>query len=202
MDSLDEHKVYQVQKGRVLHDDNEPVPDVIAVGLHKLTEGPLKEYNTAFHHLQKRRKMKPVSSKDIPASATGSQTMTTSNANSDSTTFLSPTASGSHSTTRTRSLNLVDADTLDAAVLETADEEEIVDELEDETLGEVFQILDNLENGRIDDSLPRTNAEDVAFDMDEVIIEEDDYYTDGTTTSDSDNDSEESLEEGAEDFEL
>ena len=35
MDSLDEHKVYQVQKGRVLiHDDDEPVPDVIAVGLH------------------------------------------------------------------------------------------------------------------------------------------------------------------------
>ena len=84
MDSLDEHKVYQVQKGRVLHDDDEPVPDVIAVGLHKLTEGPLNEYNTAFHHLQKRRKMKPVSSKDILTSATG---MTTSNTDSDSTTL-------------------------------------------------------------------------------------------------------------------
>ena len=35
-----------------------------------------------------------------------------------------------------------------------------------------------------------TSAEDVAFDMDEVIIEEDDYYTDGTITSDLYNDSE------------
>jgi hypothetical protein len=75
---------------------------------------------------------------------------------------------------------------------------------EEETLSEVFQILDNLENGRIEDSLPRTSAEDVAFDMDEVIsIEEDDYYTDGTTstTSDSDNDSEGSLGDDVEDFE-
>ena len=35
-----------------------------------------------------------------------------------------------------------------------------------------------------------TSAEDVAFDINEVIIEEDDYYTDGTITSDSYNDSE------------
>ena len=46
-----------------------------------------------------------------------------------------------------------------------------------------MQILDNMENGQIDKSLPRTSAEDVAFDMDEIIIEEDDYYTDGTTDS-------------------
>ena len=39
-----------------------------------------------------------------------------------------------------------------------------------------MQILDNMENGQIDksESLPRTSAEDVAFDMDEIIIEEDD----------------------------
>ena len=59
-----------------------------------------------------------------------------------------------------------------------------------------------MENGRIDDSLPRTSAEDVAFDMDEVIIEEDDYYTDGATTSDLDNDSEGSLEDGVQDIKL
>ena len=47
-----------------------------------------------------------------------------------------------------------------------------------------------------------TSAEDVAFDMDEVIIEEDDYYTDGTITSDSYNDSEGFLEDGVEDIEL
>jgi hypothetical protein len=104
-------------------------------------------------------------------------------------------------------LNLIDVDTLpvDAVVLETRtmDEEEILDEEELETPGEVFQILNNLENGEIDDSLPRTSAEDVAFDMDEVIssIEENDYYTD-STTSDSDNDSEGPSEEDVDNFEL
>ena len=61
-----------------------------------------------------------------------------------------------------------------------------------------MQILDNMENGQLDRSLPRTSAEDVVFDMDEVIIiEEDDYYTDGTTNSEDNSDvsSEDSLED-------
>ena len=214
MDSLDEHKVYQIQKGRVLHDDDEPVPDVVAVGLHKLTEGPLNEYNAAFHRLQKRRKMKPVSSKDIPTSESASQTVTASNhiADSDSpATFPNPiaSASGTPSHSTSQKLQVVHTDSswssdLDKqdAVLETVDqEEEILEDEETINVSEVFQILDNMENGRIEDSLPRTSAEDVAFDMDEIIIEEDDYYTDGTT-SESDNDSEGSLEDGVEDFEL
>lgn len=66
---------------------------------------------------------------------------------------------------------------------------------------EAFQILNNMENGQIYESLPRTSAEDVAFDtMDEVIIEEEDYYIDGT--SDSDNDSDASLEDSIENYEL
>ena len=87
--------------------------------------------------------------------------------------------------------------------METVDqEEEILEDEETINVSEVFQILNNMENGQIEDSLvPRTSAEDVAFDMDEIIIEEDDYYTDGTT-SESDNDSEGSLEDGVEDFEL
>ena len=85
--------------------------------------------------------------------------------------------------------------------METFDE--IIDDEETLQVSEVFQILDNMENGRIEDSLPRTSAEDVAFDMDEIIIEEDDYYTDGTsTTSDSDNESDGSSEDGAEALEL
>ena len=84
----------------------------------------------------------------------------------------------------------------------TVDEEEILEEgnNEEETFNEVFQILDNMESGRIVESLPRTSAEDVAFDMDEVIIEEEDYYTDGT--SDSDNNSGRSTEDSVGDFEL
>ena len=44
-------------------DDDEPVKDVIEVGLQNLTEGnknPLSEYNEAFQNLQVRRRMKPV----------------------------------------------------------------------------------------------------------------------------------------------
>ena len=87
--------------------------------------------------------------------------------------------------------------------METFDE--IIDDEETLQVSEVFQILDSMENGRIEDSLPRTSAEDVAFDRDEIIIEEDDYYTDGTTsstTSDSDNESDDPSEDGGEDLEL
>ena len=131
--------------------------------------------------------MKPVSSKDIPTSTatvtqaglgTSSQmvqTVITSNTDSDSATVLDS---------------------------EIVNEEEILEEgnNEGETLSEVFQILDNMENGQIDKSLPRTSAEDVAFDMDEVIIEEDDYYTDGTT--DSEDDSDVSLKDSLEDIKV
>ena len=45
--------------------------------------------------------------------------------------------------------------------------------------------------------LPRISAEDVAFDMDEIIIDEEDYYyTDGTSNSDA------SSKDSVEDFEL
>ena len=195
MDSLDEHTVYQIQKGRVLHNDDKVVPDVIAVGLHRLMEGmntPLKEYNTAFHRLQKHRSMKPVSSSDIPTSAS-TPTCSTPVPNLTMTLPLATSVTSpsfdhlSHddSNTMTPSLH---------TVMESLDDEEIPEEgnNEEETLrlNEVFQIIDNMENGQIDESLPRTSAEDVAFDMDEVIVDEDYYDTDGTTsTSDSDSDS-------------
>ena len=55
MESLDENNIYRIQKGWILDDDNEPVKDVIKVGLQNLTEGnknPLSEYNEAFQKLQ------------------------------------------------------------------------------------------------------------------------------------------------------
>jgi hypothetical protein len=48
--SLEEHKVYKIIPGRVLKGENEPVKDVVAIGLQNLTEGaknPLSECNTA-----------------------------------------------------------------------------------------------------------------------------------------------------------
>jgi hypothetical protein len=47
----------------VLDDDNEPIKDVIAVGLQNLVEGnknPLSDYNEAFRNLQAQRQKKPA----------------------------------------------------------------------------------------------------------------------------------------------
>ncbi|KAJ7573000.1 hypothetical protein C8J56DRAFT_1008478 [Mycena floridula] len=63
MKSLDENNVYRLTKGRVLDDDDKPVPDVMSVGLQNLTDStsnPLVEYNKAFLRLQARRRMKPL----------------------------------------------------------------------------------------------------------------------------------------------
>jgi len=63
MESLDENNTYQIQKGRILNDDNEPVKDVIKVSLQKLMEenkNPLSEYNKAFQNHQAWQRMKPI----------------------------------------------------------------------------------------------------------------------------------------------
>ena len=136
--------------------------------------------------------MKPVSSKDISTSA--GPTMMTSNANSESVTVPNPTMTHWHPTSIT-SLSFVQSDTLDT-VLETENDEGVLKEgNDDEKTNKAFQILDKMENSQIlDESLPRINVEDVAFDMDEIIIDEEDYYTDGTT-SDSDASSKDSVED-------
>ena len=97
--------------------------------------------------------MKLVSSKDILTSA--SPTMMTSNANSESSTVPNPTMTHLHPMSIT-SLSFVQSDTPDT-VLETMDDEEVLEEgNEEEETNKVFQI--------------------VAFDMDEIIIDEEDYY--------------------------
>lgn len=81
MDSLDEHNVYRITKGRVTDEDDPPVPDITAVGVQTLTDSssnPLAEYNKAFRRLQARRRMKPVVDDDFgatsqPASHNGAQ---------------------------------------------------------------------------------------------------------------------------------
>ena len=83
--------------------------------------------------------------------------------------------------------------------MKTVDDEEVLEEgNNEEETNKVLQILDKMENGQIlDESLPRISAEDVAFDMDEIIIDEEDYfYTDGTSNSDA------SSKDSVEDFEL
>ncbi|KAG7087025.1 hypothetical protein E1B28_013004 [Marasmius oreades] len=54
IESLEQHKVYQIIDGRILDNDDAPVKDVISEGIIHLT-GPLHDYNTAFKSLQARR---------------------------------------------------------------------------------------------------------------------------------------------------
>ncbi|THU83026.1 hypothetical protein K435DRAFT_931891 [Dendrothele bispora CBS 962.96] len=62
MQSLDEHDVYRLKKGREL-DEDEVVIDAITTGLQALTDtvdNPISEYNAAFKKLQRRRQMRLV----------------------------------------------------------------------------------------------------------------------------------------------
>ena len=137
--------------------------------------------------------MNPVSFNDIPTSTTHASTSFTTSAtapNPIATLPTSPSLNHHHSNTST-----LPRDT--ASALESLYEEEIPEKgnnEEENGLSEVLQILENMENGKVDESLPRISAEDVSFDMDKVFIEEYDYYTDGTTSSDSDDESDVSLE--------
>ena len=64
MDSLDEHDVYMLQEGRVLDDNEKPVPDILSAGMAALTHGssisPLAEFNQQFAILRERRRLTPI----------------------------------------------------------------------------------------------------------------------------------------------
>ncbi|THU88386.1 hypothetical protein K435DRAFT_679968, partial [Dendrothele bispora CBS 962.96] len=63
MDSLAEHEVYKVKKGRTLSTADDIVTDVITVGVQLLLQGStslLDEYNLTFKRLQRRSRVKPV----------------------------------------------------------------------------------------------------------------------------------------------
>ncbi|KAF9031725.1 hypothetical protein BDP27DRAFT_1375121 [Rhodocollybia butyracea] len=61
MNSLEEHNVYTLTKGRVLDAGEEPSVDVVSKGLEQLLHGtPLVEYNQAFKQLQRRRRIQPI----------------------------------------------------------------------------------------------------------------------------------------------
>ncbi|KAJ7235067.1 hypothetical protein C8J57DRAFT_1572916 [Mycena rebaudengoi] len=65
MASLCEHEVYVLKEGRVLDDDEMPVPDVLSAGAASLTHGissnPIDEFNELFDQLRQRRTLIPIS---------------------------------------------------------------------------------------------------------------------------------------------
>jgi hypothetical protein len=167
MSSLDEHKVYQIQKGRMVKEE-EVVKDVVGVGLQNLTAGeknPLNEYNAAFRRLQIRRRMKPVSlaslkgrSEQAPA-----HIPTQPPQSPPPPSITSPIPS------------------IPAA---EEDEEEFEENPAPEETSEIDRILEDVENGVADETLPRLTEDDVALDMDEIVVEDDEFID--TDESDSD----------------
>ena len=57
--SLREHRVYEVEHGRIIEGDAPTVPNIVSAGLSALPT-PLREYNDAFRKLQERRRMTPL----------------------------------------------------------------------------------------------------------------------------------------------
>ncbi|KAJ7289061.1 hypothetical protein C8J57DRAFT_1627382 [Mycena rebaudengoi] len=76
MESLDEHDVYTLTEGRVLDDDEQPVPDIVSDGMAALIHGsaitPLAEFNAQFNVLRERRRVTPVSELMSLINTTGS----------------------------------------------------------------------------------------------------------------------------------
>ncbi|KAJ7679931.1 hypothetical protein B0H17DRAFT_1138837 [Mycena rosella] len=58
------HAVYTLQEGRVLDDDEKPMPDILSTGMAALTHGssisPVAEFNQQFAILRERRRLTPV----------------------------------------------------------------------------------------------------------------------------------------------
>ncbi|EDR02479.1 uncharacterized protein LACBIDRAFT_309524 [Laccaria bicolor S238N-H82] len=165
MSSLDEHKVYQIQKGRMVKEE-EVVKDVVGVGLQNLTAGeknPLNEYNAAFKRLQRRRKMKPVSLAALEGHSEQAATAHIPTQPPPASPVTSP-------------IPLIPA--------AEGDEEEFEEGPASNETSEIDKILEDIENGVADETLPRLTEDDVVLDMDEIMVEDEEFVD--TDESDSD----------------
>jgi hypothetical protein len=165
MESLNENNVYRFQKGRVLGDDTGgAVKDVVLTGLHSLTEGektPLTDYNAAIQHLQRRRGIMSVAEQAKNHGHGLSQLLSQPAASAGPSATSNPPVASEIPTPSTAS----EKEFLDNNGM-SVDEKE-----EDEGPTEIGQILDQLADGFEDPTLLRLNEEDVALDMDEVVLE-------------------------------
>jgi hypothetical protein len=192
MDSLEEYKVYRIQAGRILDEDDLLVPDAASTGFHSLSNSdgpsnPLDDYNTAFQRLQHRRRMKPlVPRSQRPSMISSNPVIPTA---PDETQHPTMQASLSNPPSEPQPL-------LPTCVSEPANsnQEDHVTLQEEEEPTEVMQILEDLENGIVDPTLPRLGEEDVAWDMDMNLLEDlGDSESDSESSSDEDIDPREEL---------
>lgn len=177
MNSLKDHRVYEVVPGRVTDDDDPPVPDVIAVGRDQLLSGdksPLMDYNKAFVKLQKRRRMIPVT-----------QEASSSLASTDLPTFEPPTHRETPPPPSPGSDGLDNSSPIFGDLL--ADIEELSD-YDDTTQAvidsEMQQVFADLEEEQA--TLARVSMRDVALDPDEMTSDEEEDGQESDASSDSD----------------
>ena len=189
--SLEQHRVYKIILGRVLTGEGELVKDVVAIGLQNLTEGaknPLSEYNAAFRRLQMRRRMTPVT--DLPTGTPQSpgpanppqfeaaiitEDVDLPGPEIGASILVHPTLDSAAENTNKLPL------TEDTSFIEPEDAEENVESL--------AGMLDDLYKQYNGETLPRLSELDVAFDMDEEEILDEEPWDDNDSDSDAEIDS-------------
>jgi hypothetical protein len=196
--SLDEHKVYKIIPGRILTGENEPVKDVVAIGLQNLTEGaknPLSEYNTAFRRLQMRRRMTPISESDLPTQQSPADPSPPQlepsiaesvdfNSKISSPRRLDPSTLQVENPIQVSAATGSDENTDKLSLTEDSNfiEPEGAASAEGMDIKCLAGMLDELySNG---ETLPRLSELDVAFEMDEVEIVEEEPWDDNDSDSD------------------
>ena len=75
-------------------------------------------------------------------------------------------------------------DTPQIPSLPTTEDEEV--EIDPEQVSEVEKILQDIADGVVDETLPRLTEEDVAFDMDEIVVEEEEIVEEDEDEDDED----------------
>jgi hypothetical protein len=194
--SLDEHRVYQIIPGRVLTGENEPVKDVVGIGLQNLTEGaknPLSEYNTAFRRLQMRRRMTPVT--DLPTPGPADLPTFEATVITESDVHGAQAEIGAQASIRLDSTieNTVSADEDTDKLLRTEDPNFSEPEGAEEDVESLAGMLDDFYNG---ETLSISSELDVTFEMDEVEIHDEEPWDDNDSDTDVDVDNGTSEDEG------
>ncbi|KAJ3516532.1 hypothetical protein NMY22_g14184 [Coprinellus aureogranulatus] len=208
MDSLQDHKVYEVVPGRVTGEDDPPVKDAISVGIAQLSSSspnsPLAEYNAAFQRLQKRRRMTAVTA-EPEATLTFTELPTglgerifprtpsppsPAGSSEGSPLLKPPPASTSPSTSRPTTAVSADealaksGPTMDELTDEIAEARHDPNTIEPLVEGELRQMMNDLEHGVGEETLARESLRDVAFDMDAVDSDFETESEDSSTDSD------------------
>ncbi|KAI0309709.1 hypothetical protein OF83DRAFT_1088874 [Amylostereum chailletii] len=176
MTSLDIHNVYRLQNGRQFDSDEQPAPDIIAVGAAALTHGtstnPLADFNAQCELARERRRLKPVTEllellkPDHPLRAAlfGSPENNTRD-------HASPVASHEAVTVEP----VIEASATPVVSPPRVDELLVVTEdgnWEDLSDGESMTSEEQDSDEEVEATLPRTTADDVALDMDIFAVEE------------------------------